>query len=311
MITKSLRQSSICLAKLPRAGLGNKLLVWARAWVFAQQHRLPLFVSGWCHLHVGPFLRRQKNRFYWNYFDSRPFSWAVRLLSLGRPRVQEPALDDPQTESDARPAFFVFQQLPHWSDYFAGLREHRDALRQALDQMLKKGLRARLDSQPAPEIGVHVRAGDFRPLPPGELLTQAEHARTPIDYFVQIVIRLRRELGSDVPVTLFSDGKDEELRALLALPNVARAAANPDVVDLQRLARSRIIVCSAGSTFSYWAAFLSDAVVILPPSRHAGALRSEAVSQQWFEGQLEESSPLPALLEGNLATIRRDRQKAA
>ena len=32
--------SSVCWARLPRAGLGNLLLVWARAWVFPN-------VNGW------------------------------------------------------------------------------------------------------------------------------------------------------------------------------------------------------------------------------------------------------------------------
>ena len=308
---KPLRKSSLCLARLPRAGLGNKLLVWARAWVFAQRHGLPLFTTSWCHVHIGPILRREKNRFYWNYFDSPSIPWHMKLLWRNQPPVREPALDDPRAGLDAPPTLFVFHQLPHWSDYFAGLREHRDPLRQALGQMLKKGLRERSAAQPAPEIGVHVRAGDFRPLAGHEQLAGAEHARTPIDYFIEQIGRLRQELGGDVPVTLFSDGKAEELQALLTLPNLARAAAAPDIVDLLRLSQSKVIVCSAGSTFSYWAAFLSDAVVILSPSRHLGAIRPDAVNQRCFEGRLEAAEPLPALLAANLAAIRCGTQSPA
>ena len=39
--------NSCVYAKLPRGGLGNKMLVWARALVFSQRNSLPLFVSRW------------------------------------------------------------------------------------------------------------------------------------------------------------------------------------------------------------------------------------------------------------------------
>jgi gamma-glutamyl:cysteine ligase YbdK (ATP-grasp superfamily) len=42
------------------------------------------------------------------------------------------------------------------------------------------------------------------------------------------------------------------------------------------MSRARIIVCSAGSTFSEWSAFLSDALVIRHPSHVHSAIRPVA-----------------------------------
>ena len=38
---------SYCHAELPKAGLGNKLFVWAKALALSRLNELPLVVSGW------------------------------------------------------------------------------------------------------------------------------------------------------------------------------------------------------------------------------------------------------------------------
>lgn len=60
---------SYTFAKLPRAGLGNMLFVWARAEVFAYLNQIPVFTSSWTQPRLGPTLRREKGkRIYWRYF---------------------------------------------------------------------------------------------------------------------------------------------------------------------------------------------------------------------------------------------------
>lgn len=48
-------KDNIVWAKLPRAGLGNKLLVWADAYIFAHNNNLRLFTTGWFTIYLGPF----------------------------------------------------------------------------------------------------------------------------------------------------------------------------------------------------------------------------------------------------------------
>lgn len=59
----------LVVANLPRTGLGNKLFVWANAYVFANQHNLPLLTIGWFHLSKSTLLyKKHGNRIYLGYF---------------------------------------------------------------------------------------------------------------------------------------------------------------------------------------------------------------------------------------------------
>lgn len=151
-------------------------------------------------------------------------------------------------------------------------------------------------------IGVHVRRSDFRELAPGESLGRHCNVRTPLAYYVDVVNRLRALRGKPLPVTVFTDGREEDLQALLDLPGVRMAAPARDIVDLIRLSRSRCIVTSAGSTFSYWAAYMSNAPVITHPA-HPVAIRSDVLRQRAYEGPLTSDNEQNVLLMRNLMDI--------
>src|SRR5262249_41819881 len=142
-------------------------------------------------------------------------------------------------------------------------------------------------------VSIHVRQGDFRCLEPGEDFSRGGTVRTPLDYFTRTLALINRIASLALPVTLFSDGKDSDLTDLLALPNVTRHKAGPAMEDLLLMSQSRILLPSAGSTFSYWAAFLSDAAVIMHPEHRVPALRPASLAHDFFEGALEENSPEP------------------
>ena len=55
--------------KFPKTGLGNKMLVWARGYVFAHINGMQLITSSWFHLSFGAFIRNEnKKRIYAGYF---------------------------------------------------------------------------------------------------------------------------------------------------------------------------------------------------------------------------------------------------
>ena len=56
----------------------------------------------------------------------------------------------------------------------------------------------------------------------------------------------------------------------------------------------------AGSTFSYWAAFRSDAAVIMHPEHRAPALRPASLAHDLFEGALENSAEPDGVLLQNI-----------
>jgi hypothetical protein len=93
-------------------------------------------------------------------------------------------------------------------------------------------------------------------------------------------------LGEDAPVTIFSDGTDAELVELLALPHVTRAADDLDIVHLALMSKSRVLVMSAGSTFSIWAGFLSEAALIDHYQHRHAPIRDAATNERTFEGIL-------------------------
>lgn len=275
---------SFVYANLPRAGLGNMLFVWARALVFAHLNNLPLYTSSWTHPKIGPLLRRERHtRLYWGYFESREVLKSWQRLGLWRlARIDESPLEQLSRLQDH--TLYVFSTIPHWDDYFVGLKPHRELIRERLLGMVSAKTRRRLASQARPCIAVHVRMGDFRALRTNEDFADVGHVRTPLAYFTDLIEGIRLVAGKELPATVFSDGKDEELAPLLAVPGVQRAERNPDIVDLLLMAQSQLIICSAGSTFGYWAGFLADAPLLLHPDHIHQPLRPGNVNTQFFEG---------------------------
>jgi hypothetical protein len=297
-------RSALVYADLPKAGLGNMLFVWARALVFSHLNNLPYYTSSWTHLRIGPILRRERHtRLYWGYFNSRKVlrPWQ-RLKLIGLSRIEEPPLEDLPQISDN--AVYEFHTIPHWRDYFAGLKPHRLIIREHLMAMISEKTRRRLTGHPKPCIAMHIRMGDFRNLAEGEDFAKVGLVRTPLDYFSHFTLSIRQIAGQELPVTLFSNGSDDELAPLLAIPGVQRAGRNSDIIDLLLMANSQLIICSAGSTFSYWAGFLADAPVLLHPDHIHEPLRPDSVNERYFEGGVREpSDQWPLLLKQNIIEL--------
>ncbi|MCB0429368.1 MAG: alpha-1,2-fucosyltransferase [Flavobacteriales bacterium] len=273
-------------AKLPRAGLGNKLLVWARAYAFACRHNLPLYTFNWTTLHLGPWLRREKHkRYYRTYFkdpegaNRNRFLWARLAGKL----IPEP---DMETPVDAvQKQVFVFSRVLYWQHAFDGLKPYREQIRQYMGKhLVADSILMQLANAPTPVVAVHIRMGDFRRIPEGESMQGNHNARTPLSYFSQMIHAIRSVAGSDLPVTLFSDGYDDELKEILQIPDVQRATPMSDIAELLLMSRSKVIVPSASSTFSLWAGFLSDAILFQHPDHYLRSIRPEASNEKHWEG---------------------------
>lgn len=274
---------------LPRAGLGHSLLVWARAAVFAHLNGLELKAFGWSHFRLGPWLRGERTkRYYGSYFRSdgalvqRLAVFARYRATPGKHTLVNPPVEQLASSELRGKHFVVFDEVPHWSDYFRDVKAHRSFVRESLFSQLEPRIRAAVKSCPRPAIGVHARLGDFRPLMPGEDFAQVGAVRTPQSYFTGVIESLRSVKGAAAPVTIFSDGRRNELSELLSLPATDLAPPSDDIVDMLFLSRSEVIVTSAGSSFSYWAGFLSDAPIIMHPDHVHRPLRAQ--SEGLYEG---------------------------
>jgi len=283
---------SLVHARLPRGGLGNKLLVWARATVFGALNNLPVVTTGWADVRIGPLLRRERfKRYYFGYFRRQRPLQLVRLLCsyAVSSRITEPALQ--VREATSKSLLYVFRELPGYPNYFDGLRDCRELIKNALWDIASPSVLDEVRKSPTPVIGVHVRRSDFREQAPGELPGLHASVRTPIEYFVRSIGHVRKIFREDLPVTIYTDAHPDEMRDLLALGGVVVSSSSNALHDLISLSRSRCLILSHGSTFGYWAGFLADAPVIVPYPL-ASPIRPAAINTRYYEGAAQESAQL-------------------
>jgi hypothetical protein len=139
-----------------------------------------------------------------------------------------------------------------WSGIFRRVDEFRNVL---INELLGDHKRAVPQVNDRIQVGVHIRRDD------------AAHP-LPMSYYVNAVIKIKKRIGDDLCLHVFSDGDPfqlgEELSRLSGCPDWKAHRGTP-VQDMLALAAFPNIVTSQ-SWFSYWSALLShDAIVYVPP----------------------------------------------
>jgi hypothetical protein len=253
--------------------------------MFSRLNGIPLRVTGWLHFQKAPLLHGLDLRLYWNYFkrvdeaSSRTNRYAARYYRV----ISEPAVERRDIETGV---IYEYSKVPHWSNFFGDIREYRDQVRAALMDMLTDARVRELGRQKAAVITANVRMGDFKKLQPNENFAKTGNARTPLTYFHELIENIRKLHGSPLPVEIVTDGSARELGELLALPNVSMAPSRSKIIDILMMGRSKILLCSASSTFSYWAGFLGESALIMHPDHIHQPIRPEAVNRNCYEGAL-------------------------
>ena len=284
---------SLVLCKIPKAGLGNQLFPIMKAFVFGNLNQLPVIIIGYNQIKTGPYLRREKSKR--KYFGAFKFQknffgeWIDQLRLTrysGLARTEEPPLITFPTKTDAD-SIFIFSALPDYHDFFSGLNQHRELVKQLLYESLHPRVRERLYKLQPPCIGVHIRMGDFKILEDGQDFSQVGQTRTPEQYFIDVIQSIRSIHQSNLPVSVFSNGYEHELPKLFQLPDISMIEGNSDIIDLLLLSRSQIIVTSSGSTFSYWSGFISDVPMIMHPDHMYKPNRLPENSGGLYEGPMD------------------------
>lgn len=279
-------QEPTTFCKLPNTGLGNQLFPLMKAMVYSKLMGQKVRVCNYNQFKIGPYLRGEKSkRKYENYFtfqkgfsDDMVTRISIRFLLQRNEIISNPTISSNNEKS------VVFDAIPHWDNFFEGLNEYRELVIKCLFDILNPTILETYHNLPPPEIGLHVRLGDFRKLKSGEDFKKVGAVRTPEYYFIDTVKKLRALHGSELPVTIFTDGYKKDMPDLFSLSNLIIPKPNTDIGDLLHLSKSKIIVTSAGSTFSYWAGFLSDSPIILHPDHIHQPIRLE---QGLFEGSID------------------------
>ena len=283
------------LVELPRYGLGNKFLIWAKAYVFAQRYGFAFFVKNWVHVPVGTFIRQEKNkRWYGGYFvQKKQLVNSLRFLFF---RYLYRIIVEPTNEViEPEKVLYIFKNVPSHFDYFAQLKAHRSEVILAFNQLVSPRIHQLVATQPKPFIGVHIRRGDF-----------PAQDRIPLNEFIEQIGALRGVLGAEVPVTIFTDARATEIAPILAMPACRLSENLPDIADLLLLSQSKILITSYNSTFSYWAGFISDAIVIRNQRDDLGQIRPQPLNDIVYEGKFFSNGIIPKQLMSNLLELRKN-----
>jgi hypothetical protein len=256
-------------------GLGNSLLVWARAMIASEQTGLPMLTPVWRRLTSGGgwltavktmFLPDSARRTYGNLFEGGS-DWrsSVRdLLVLAHARhLDESAFRD-SVSGGSLPSGSIVFVFRNSGDGFEILLPYRTLIRRRFAEMLQPGAIRSVQMPTRPWFACHVRLGDFRAAHDSVALAQV-NARLPFAWYSAQIQKVAAAWPG-VPIEIFSDGTNDELSPLLSRPGVTRANYGSPLADLVAMSQSRLLICS-GSTFTAWAAFLGDCSTIWFPGK--------------------------------------------
>lgn len=261
-------QEGFVFPNIGRAGLGNELFPWLRAYELSRKSGSELLPPRWLQLRVGPVLRREHDkRQYWRLFR-RPTARQLLLRSVSR----------------VLPNSLGAVQISGMDGFFEALNTQPETHRAFLERQARPGVIR--ETPDRPHVSVHVRLGDFaRPSENSSALT-SDNTAAPIDWYVATVLNIK-ELFPATDVIVSSDGTIEELSPLLDIPGVTRSKAANALDEIFLLARAVGLVGSR-STFTAWGAYLGTVPLYLPVGGNAYSPhdlvwegRPEGLDGQW------------------------------
>lgn len=274
--------SSLILAILPQAGIGNKLSVWSRALIFSKLNNLQLYTFGWINYRPKNWLKLNlKKRVYFNDFNTLKISdYYSIILNLLFSKITL----NPLSQDLAKPnSIYVYNKY----DYnFTDLKLHRKLIIDSLVSVLSDHRAKEIRKLKPPLIGIHIRRDDF---------VKIGYA-TPLSFYVHVLKQIRVKIGWCIPATIYSDGLESELKDILNLPQVELAEQKSDILDLIELSQSRILITSVGSSFSYWASFISKGITINYQKEWRQYIKSDSndvISLEWY---IDYQNDFPSLL---------------
>ena len=273
--------------RLRGVGVANMLFPWARYVLARQRYGMRGIAPTWSQIAHRQWLQPgEDKRWYGDLFQPLPgeVTGLRKLWLLSRcTRVLEDQLREEQlTGAPASSQLMVFAGLRR---FFEPLWGQSILIRRELLAALRPREREHYAQAIQPEIAVHVRLGDFTRATAEASVSG--HVPTGMDWFVQRVLELQEALGP-ADVSVFSDGTNEQLRPLLAVPGVRRQSPASSVVHILLMSDARVLVGSGGSTFSAWASFLGQQPTVW---RSAGPFHEVSADSAQ---RVRTDAPLPA-----------------
>lgn len=277
------------LFRLLGPGLGNLLFPWARMVMAAEKDGLRMLWPTWPQLKLGPLLRRERDaRFYGDLFHNPgEYIGGVRKFLI---RKTYSKIDEVIYGGGSVPDRKLERSVVYFSGMdgmFEPILSHRATIQCELLRMCRSKHLQGLQHDFSKSITVHLRLGDFRK-PDDALLRSGEfNVRLPLNWIKESILYLRSQTKRCIPVWIFSDGTDEQLRDLLCIPDATRLNFGSALADMLAMSRSNALVVS--STFSMWAAFLGS----MPCLYYPGQMRQQVTLHPRLEIEREVGGSVP------------------
>ena len=240
--------------KLPRTGLANMLFIWARAALLSRELNTPLVAPVWFKPNrLGPLIRREKyKRYYQGDFDNSGYVTGLkRMKLLAFAGKESEATFRVDAINDSKPRIVV---VSGYKDYFRTILGSNRFIWSELLKIVNYEIRRSVEMEKGDYIGVHIRRGDF----------VAINQAIDIEWYRKACLEIRRREGN-IPIRVFTDAKDMEIRSILKMENTHLMPKAPAVQDLMLLSKSRYIVGTSMSTFSLFASYFHRAPTIWSP----------------------------------------------
>lgn len=141
-------------------------------------------------------------------------------------------------------------------------------------------------------VALHVRRGDLtrQGFAPAEL--EGVRQFTPTSWFAAMARAAGAEpLLRGLPLVVFTDGDENELAELTAMPGLTFHKRRSALADLWLLSRATVLFASGYSTFSMWASFLGGMPTIYAPEKIQQ--RVQVGRDTAIELELPAGAPLP------------------
>jgi len=148
----------------------------------------------------------------------------------------------------------VFYQNPFYINFFEEFIDQREKIKEIILNNLSKKTFKKYEQLPSCLLGIHLRRGDF----PAQYRISNEDIIKIINFF-------NNRYNKYLPINIFTDSPPALISDILKIPNVKYENSFNVMIDLLKLSKCKIIIPSAYSTFSNWACFLSNGIVLRHP----------------------------------------------
>jgi hypothetical protein len=243
------------ICRSPGPGLGNLMFPLARAIIGSQGADNILISPTWTQVKIGPFLRREKDKriYLKEFFGRNLLEWKNWFRAIFLPKVDESRLACDLSHGDN-----YVVSYEGMGNYFRDIYDGRDLIKAWIDQNAQKnGEILQLYN-----IACHVRLGDFGSEEDPE--SKSGHVVRQSWAWYRNAINKAVKLSniSHPKIYLFTDESYDAVVEQLDLPyEMIEDPSRNAITAVINMSRANIIVTSR-STFSQWAAFMSEGLAI-------------------------------------------------